>query len=146
MLTPDLILKALDNSSGIIAFALDKAYRYTYFTTLPQQIMKKSCDADIKLGDNILSFLKSPNKERVKQNFDRALAGEGFTKIEDYGDEQLQPSFWEERHLPMFNSDGQIIGLVVFGLEVGKYILKTNQLTETQNRLKLALNASKTGV
>jgi len=146
MQAPDFILKALDNSTGIIVFAMDTQYRYTYFTKSHQQIMKNIWNADIQVGDNMLAFLHSPDREKAKLNFDRALAGEHFTKVEEYGDEKLLRSFWEDRYDPILNDRGEIIGLIVFVLDISKHIVTTHQLNETQNRLKFALSASKTGV
>jgi PAS domain S-box-containing protein len=146
MQTPEPILKALDSSTGTIVFTLDKDYRYTYFTKTHQQIMKKIWNADIVVGADMLSFLQPPDREKAKHNFDRALAGEHFTKVEEYGDEKLQRSYWEDRYDPIANDAGEIIGLVVFVLDVSKHILTSHQLGEAQNRLKLALNVSKTGV
>lgn len=140
------MLKALDSSTGIIVFALDTQYRYTYFSRSHQQIMKKIWNADIQEGISMLNYLQLPDRDKAKLNFDRALSGEHFTKIEEYGDEKLLRSFWENRYDPIVNEAEEIIGVIVFVLDVSNHIITVQQLEQAQNRLKIALNASKTGI
>ena len=80
---------AIENSTGVVLFSLDRNYCYTSFSFSHQQTMKKIWGADIEMGTNMLAILKSAKPEdhaKAKENFDRALAGEHFTKIEEYGD------------------------------------------------------------
>lgn len=139
-------LSILDSSEGIIFFSLDKKYCYTFFTLSHQQTMKKIWNALIKVGDCMLDFLSPADKEKAKFNFDRAFAGEHFSRLEEYGDVKLKRSFWEDRYDPIVDSEGNVTGVIVFVLDVSTHISTKLRLEETQMRLTLALKSSRTGV
>jgi PAS domain S-box-containing protein len=137
---------AIESSSGTIIFSLDRNYCYTSFTQSHKSIMKKIWGVEIAVGDNLLGFLDVADRIRAKANFDRALAGEHFTIVEEFGDKKLFRSFWEDRYDPIEDAEGRIIGLVVLVSDISSHARTTQKLEETQTRLRLALSASKTGV
>ena len=54
------IFKAiLIDHKDIVMFALDHDFKYLGFNNGHKQIMKKFWNADIKIGDNMLSFVKN---------------------------------------------------------------------------------------
>lgn len=139
---------AIENSTGVIAFSLDRHYCYTSFTGSHFLTMKKIWNVEIAIGMNLLDLLEKLNRAdylKAKENFDRALAGEHFTKIEDYGNEN-QRLFWEDRYDPIYDEHKTIVGLVVFVIEVTERI----KLVETNNisteRLNLAVSAATIGI
>ena len=137
---------AVENSSGIIIFSLDNHYRYTSFTQSHFQVMKKIWGVEINVGDDMLSFLSKEDGEKARKNFDKALSGERFTLIEEYGNENFVRSFWENRYDPVKDENGTVIGLVVFVLDISKHIELTRNLENTQTKLKLALESGNIGV
>jgi PAS domain S-box-containing protein len=140
------IIRALESSNNIIMFSLDRNYSYTSFTRSHQITMKKLWDVDIHVGDNMLEFLPQPDKSKSKANFDRALAGERFSIVEEFGDKNLMRSFWEDRYDPIIDDNGDIIGVVVFVLDVSSMVQTSRTLQDTQTTLRLALSATRTGV
>lgn len=140
------LIQLLNQQSGIIIFSLDQNYRYTFFTQTHRLIMKKIWGVEINQGDNMLSFIASPDKEKAKANFDRALAGETFTLLEEYGDEKLHRTWWEDRYSPIKDEKGNSIGVSVFVIEVTKHLDVLQKLKDVQERLNLALRASQTGI
>lgn len=140
------LIQLLNQHSGIIIFSLDQNYRYTFFTQTHRLIMKKIWGVEINQGDNMLSFIASPDKEKAKANFDRALAGETFTLLEEYGDEKLHRTWWEDRYSPIKDKKGNSIGVSVFVIEVTKHLDVLQKLKDVQERLNLALRASQTGI
>lgn len=140
------LTRILDQHNGIIIFSLDHEYRYTFFTQSHRAIMKKIWGADIKLGDNMLEYIASPDKEKAKANFDRALAGEEFSMLEEYGDKELYRTWWEDRYSPIKNEQSIITGLSVFVIDMTQMVETSRHLTEAQERLKLALRSSNTGI
>jgi len=137
---------ALDHSSGIIIFSLDRSYCYTSFNQAHLVTMKKIWNVDIHHGDCMLDFIQSPDREKAKMNFDRALRGERFTLVEEYGDKKLYRSFWENRYDPVKDDEGNVVGLVVVVLDVSGIVEVSRRLEETQARLDLALESGKIGV
>ncbi len=139
---------AIENSTGVIAFSLDRQYRYTSFTNSHYQTMKKIWNVEIAIGVNFLDLLEKLNTSdylKAKGNFDRALAGEHFTKTEDYGD-GIQRLFWEDRYDPIYDENKNIIGLVVIVIEVTDRIELINKNAISSERLNLALNAGNIGI
>lgn len=141
-----LLSKAIENCSGIIVFALDKSYRYTAYTKSHFQVMKQIWGAEIHPGANMLQYLSPEDAAKAKHNFDRALSGERFTIVEEYGSEDLTRSFWEDRYDPMYDSEGNVSGVVVFVLDVSEHLSVAKDLMVTQKRLNLALRNGPVGV
>ncbi len=114
-----LLNAILESPKGIIIFSLDKNYQYLSFTQTHHQAMRQIWDVDIKIGENMLKYITSDNdKENAKQNFDKALKGEYFVQIEQFGDEKHFRTYWEDRYSPVFNEKHEIIGLTVFVTDI----------------------------
>ncbi len=108
----------LESPEGIIVFALDKNYCYLDFTSLHQQTMEMIWGVTIDLGDNMLECIKNTaDREKAQMNFDRALQGERFIVEEEYGDTELKRTFYEDRYGPVFDENGDIIGVSVFVID-----------------------------
>ena len=110
----------LESPQGIIVFALDNKYRYLDFTSSHKKTMKSIWGVNISRGKNMLDFIKNPDdKNKAKANFDRALKGESFILHEDYGDENLKRTFYENRYGPIFDQNKEkIIGLAVYVIDI----------------------------
>ena len=121
----------LESPEGIIVFALDTNYCYLDFTLLHKQTMKEIWGVDIEVGRNMLDYIQyEPDRKKAKKNFDRALNGEKFVLYEEYGDEKLKRTFYEDRYSPIF--DGKdTIGLAVYVIDI------TERRQEEEERLKL---------
>mgnify|MGYP007080449621 CR=1 FL=1 len=90
---PEYLSSAIESSSRVIIFSLDKNYRYTAFSSSHFQTMKKIWGVEIELGANLVEILDRINKtdaEKAKANFDRALSGESFSSG---GDPKVASSF-----------------------------------------------------
>lgn len=140
------LIKAIENSNGLIMFSLDRNYCYQAFTRSHSETMKKIWNVDIHLGANMLDFLPLPDKAKAKANFDRALQGERFSIVEEYGDKKMFRSFWEDRYEPILDENGSITGFFVFVLDVSGMVRTTRALEDTQTTLRLALEATRTGI
>lgn len=129
---------ALKNLNGIIVFSLDTAYRYTAFTDSHRMVMKHIWGAEIALGQNILEHIhREDDRNKARENFDKALRGEPLILEEEYGDESgYIRSWWENRYSPNHDEMGKIVGLTVFVLDVTrlKQIEKALQASELKYR------------
>ncbi len=127
----------LESPEGIIVFALDKNYCYLDFTSLHQQTMEMIWGVTIDLGDNMLECIKNTaDRKKAQRNFDRALQGERFSVEEEYGDTELKRTFYEDRYGPVFDENGDIMGVSVFVIDITKRkqaqeaLLESNALNE----------------
>jgi PAS domain S-box-containing protein len=141
---------AIQNSLGVIVFSLDQNYCYTSFSISHQQTMKRIWGVDITIGMNMLEILSISRPEdsmKAKANFDRALAGEHFRKIEEYGDEHFQRTFWENRYDPIYDdSKKEVIGLVVFVINISDRSLLIESIMGEGERFNLAIKAARIGI
>jgi PAS domain S-box-containing protein len=137
----ELLQSILDSPQGIIIFSLDQHYCYRAFTHSHQATMRAIWGVDIKVGDNMLDVIQEPNdRAKAKANFDRALGGEAFAIDEEYGDQALQRSFWENRYAPMYSQGGEVVGLTVFVTDISQRkaseldLKRSLELVNQQNR------------
>ncbi len=104
----------LNNSPEFVIFSLDENYKYLYFNAPHKETMKKIWGFDIALGKNMLDYISSPeDRIKAKYNFDRALKGDSFTLIEEYGDEKLERLYYENIYTPFYSNEGKVKGLTV---------------------------------
>jgi len=132
----------LIDHKDIVMFALDHDFKYLGFNNGHKQIMKKFWNADIKIGDNMLSFVKNENeRDKAKKLFNRALKGENFTIIEDYSGESAKALYWELNHSPILNADKTIKGLSVILTDKTEFIENQQKLDEIKKQLEQELKA-----
>lgn len=109
----------LESPQGIIVFALNKYYSYLDFTMSHKKIMKEIWGVDIKVGDNMLDYIKDDtDREKAKINFDRTLNGESIVLHEKYGNEKLKRTFYENRYSPVYDEKNNITGLAVYVIDI----------------------------
>jgi PAS domain S-box-containing protein len=140
---------AIESAEGVIAFSLDRDYCYTSYTSSHFETMKKIWGIEISLGSNLLELLNRLNPDdtlKAKTNFDKALAGENLTVVEEYGDKKYVRSFWENRYSPIFNEKKDIVGVVIFVLDVSNLSFLHLKVKDANDRLGLALKAAKVGI
>jgi|APTNR8051073442_1049403.scaffolds.fasta_scaffold02683_4 signal transduction histidine kinase len=114
MKNTSILSHILDCHPNLVVFALDKNYNYLYFNKLHSYIMNNIWAVDIKLGHNILDYIHIENdRDKAKRNFDRALVGENFTVVEQYGEEALERSYYKDTYFPLIDENNTVYGLCV---------------------------------
>jgi len=110
------VLRALINSPrNLVIFALDREYRYLAYNDAHRAVMKQIWNVDIHVGQNMLTDVVGENdRAKAKIQFDRALAGEHFVIIDDYGDDKYSRRSYENGYGPLKDETGAIIGLSCF--------------------------------
>lgn len=114
-----LLRSSIESPSDMIILSIDKEYRYLYFNQNHKGGMLAAYNNDVEIGMNLLDCLTSKiDKKNAKVNFDRALAGESHSTIQEYGDSQRL--YFEFRYNPIFDKDGNIIGATAFAFNITK--------------------------
>lgn len=104
----------IDCHPNLVIFALDKEYKYISFNSLHSSIMKSIWDKEIELGVSMLDYIDlEEDSIKAKANFDRALKGDTFTLIEEYGEKELDRHYYKDTYYPLLNSNKDIYGLCV---------------------------------
>ncbi len=131
----------LESPEGIVIFALDKNYCYIDFTLPHKQTMKEIWGVDIEIGGNMLDYIKfKPDREKAKKNFDKALKGEQFVFYEEYGDEKFKRTFYEGRYSPVYDENNNIIGLLVYVIDITERKQVEEKLKESEETFKGIFN------
>ena len=108
----NLLTSIFESSPEIIIFALDTNFQYLAFNKKHKEAMKQIWGKEIEIGMNILDVIGDhPDRLKAKANFERALKGESFVIVEEYGDETLSRQSWLDHWSPIKTNDGEIIGL-----------------------------------
>jgi len=116
-----LLQTIVESPDSIIIFALDTNYCYLSFTKFHKITMKQIWGADIVLGMNMLPLLTNPDdRQKAKNNFDRAIQGERFVLTEEYGDNALSRNYYEDYYSPIKDAEGNIIGVSVFVVDISE--------------------------
>jgi len=137
----------IESPKKVVIFALDKKYRYRVFNENHRLTMKNIWGADIAVGKNILDYISNPDdREKARINFDRALSGESFTLIEEYGDTELERSWYEDIYNPIIDEKGDVIGLTVFLADITARKKMEEELKESEFRFKELFNSMHSGV
>jgi PAS domain S-box-containing protein len=143
MQTYNLMQKVIDSPKDVVIFALDKEYRYLSFNKNHHATMEHIWGANIEIGKSMLSYIKYPkDRSKAKINFDRALAGESFMEIEEYGDELLERSWYESVYSPLVDLDGNVVGLTLILSDITKRkkvelaLIQAKIIAEESNRTK----------
>ncbi len=127
----------MEGPENIIAFSLDCDYNYIFFNQAHKMTMKDIWGVEIEIGRSMLEYISYPeDREAAKLNFDRALAGENFILIEEYGEEALSRNYWENIYSPIKTSNG-IIGVTVFCIDVTERKTAENLLKDSEEKLSI---------
>ncbi len=142
-LTESLLLHSvLDTPQELIFFALDLNYCYTAFTAFHKTIMKNIWGVEIEIGTNMLESISSPDdRQKAKNNFDRTLKGEHLVLEEDYGDENLLRTFYQDHYNPIKTKEGKVIGLSVLVVDQTKNKLAQEILRKSEENLSVTLQS-----
>jgi len=126
----------LESSPQVIIFALDSNYCYLAFNNKHKNVIQEIWGKEIKIGMNMLDVISShEDRNKAKANFDRALAGESLTTIEEYGDDTRPRLFWQEYYSPIYSKEGKVFGLTCFVLNITGSVQAEESLKEKEHLL-----------
>lgn len=138
----DFLRSVLDGPRGMVIFTLDKNYCYTSYSAMHASVMKKIWGVDIHVGLNMLTAIMDDlDRDKAKKNFDRALQGEYFTLVEEYGDIAHLRSFYENHYGPILDQQHQVIGLSVLVIDISQLMRNESTLRLSEEKLRSVLNS-----
>ncbi len=93
-----------------------------------------------KVGDSMLDLLvdKPESQAAVREVWARALAGEEFVEIGEFGDPSLDRRFYEMRFSVLRDADGRQIGAYQFVYDVTERLREQARLKDTEEALRQA--------
>ncbi|WP_340818388.1 PAS domain S-box protein [Methanolobus sp. WCC4] len=141
-----LLQEVIESPENVVIFALDKDYRYIAFNRNHQMTMEHIWGARIEVGDSMLDHIKSPvDAEKAKVNFDRVLAGEAFTIVEEYGDSLFDRRWYENVYSPLEDHEGNVFGLTLFLTDITERKMVEVQLQRKEMQLRTAQSIGNIG-
>jgi PAS domain S-box-containing protein len=144
--TQKILQEVIESPKEVIIFALDKNYRYITFNKNHQMTMKNIWNVEIDIGACMLDYIKeSSDKEKAKQNYDRVLAGEAFTSIEEYGDYLFERRWYENVYSPLEDEEGNVIGLTLFLTDITERKRSELELLRKEMQLRTAQSVGNVG-
>ncbi len=107
-------------------FCLDSSYRYLYYNDVHRDAVLKAWGAKINRGSSLLDMIQQQDdRDVIRCNLDRALAGETVKEIKKYGELK---NYWETLYSPMYDPDGQIAGVNVVSTNITEQKKKEEKL------------------
>ncbi len=93
-----------------------------------------------RVGDNMLDVLEHLPEEQaaVREVWRRALSGEAFTTVDDFGDPGLDRRYYEMKFNPLLREDGSLLGAYQFVFDVTERVLDQQKLREAEEKLRQA--------
>jgi signal transduction histidine kinase/CheY-like chemotaxis protein len=135
---PEAVLRAiLESPENIVIFALDREYCYLAFNENHARTMKHIWGVDIRVGDCMLDLIgRDDDRTKARQNFERALAGDSFTLIEEYGDERMHRRVYQDVYSPIRDEGGAVIGLTLYLTDITEQRSREIELEAYRTRLE----------
>lgn len=137
--TKMLLKSSIEGSKEIIMAMLDKNYRYLFFNRAHKDFMKKLYGQEPAIGQSVFEKIKhEEDRKLIKENLDRALAGESHYLIHEYGDKKK--IYFESFFSPIYNNPGEVIGATAFSRDISgrMRIEKALEASEARNKAMLS--------
>jgi len=124
-----LLQSSIECLEGVNFFSVDSHFKYLNFNAIHKQSMSYLYNQGVEIGSSILDYMTNDaDREKLKLNLDRSLAGESHISIEEYGD--AERAFYETRFNPIFADDKAIIGISVISIDITKRLIDERKVNE----------------
>src|SRR5689334_23102127 len=107
----------IDSQKEVLIFSIDRDYTYRNFNSAFKSATSNAYGTDSNNGMTMLESITSDDdRKKARANCDRALSGESHSTVEEYG--TVNPSIFQTYYNPISSAEGDVIGVVVFSLNI----------------------------
>jgi len=134
------VLADIVEETDIIVIVADRAYRLLGINRAGQDAFAKVYGARPQIGDDLRSLLsdRPHHLAQIRTYWDRALAGERFTAIDEFGDEAITRRSFEVRFSPLYGPNGRQVGAYQFAQDVTERLHEQARLQQAEEALRRA--------
>ncbi|HEY9604115.1 MAG TPA: PAS domain S-box protein, partial [Allocoleopsis sp.] len=127
--------------------ALDRNFRYIAFNSSYQAEFLKLFGREIAIGTSLIEALAHLPDSQAKwlEMWERALAGEQFTLIQEFGNSNRDRNYYEITYSSIKDKSGQLLGASHIIKNVSDRIRSEQALRDSERRLMFALSGAKAG-
>ncbi len=131
------VLAEIVEGTDIIVMVADFSHRLLGINKAGQDAFETIYGIRPRVGDDLPALLadRPHHRAQVKALWDRALSGEQFTEIDEFGDERLARRSLEVRFRPLFGPDGTRIGAYKFVQDVTERLKEQDRLRKAEAAL-----------
>ena len=136
-----LLSSIIEGSKELIA-AQDKEFKYIAFNRAYQQEFAQLFDRQVEIGTSMVEALAHLPREQAQavEIWERALAGEEFTIIREFGASTNQPNWYEINFSAVRNADGRQIGASQIVKNVTHRVRDDMALRQSEARFQAFMN------
>jgi PAS domain S-box-containing protein len=140
-------LKAIIENSDVTIYSLDKEFKYITFNSLLKNTLKEIYGLDIKVGDNVLNFLKKldPDEARNWENiYTKALSGKSIKFEKEF----KGPDFYRYTSFsinPIWENNS-IIGLSCFAHDTTEQRIAQEKLRQSEEKYRNIIETAQEGI
>lgn len=140
----NLLQSIMESPTGVSVYALDHQYRYLSFNSTHRERAKHLRGVDIAVGMNMLDQFPSEEfRNLCRREFDKVLSGHSHsaeTMEEIVIDGCLTYDYAVSYGSPIFNTDGEVVGLTIFAVNITERKRMEDRLREREAFLSTLLN------
>ncbi len=141
-LANSLLKTMLETTHEFLVFGLDRDYRYLSFNNRHAEMAKDQWGAQISIGTRILDIINNTSeRENLRGFFDRVLAGEQFSSIEEYEGDSGNVIVGKNHWAPIKKNNGEIIGILCFMQDVTENRNYIKEMLKEKNSLNQNLES-----
>ena len=131
-------LAAIVENTDVFIQVADTDYRFIAINKASADEFERIFGVRPKTGDSMLELLadKPEHQEAVRSIWARALAGESFSEIDEFGDDALERRVYEMKFSPLRDGSETITGAYQFVYDVTERLRDQARLAEAEEALR----------
>jgi PAS domain S-box-containing protein len=132
------VLVDIVESTDALIQVLDRDFRIMAINRATADAFERIFGLRPKVGDNLLGLLddRPEHRDTVKKHWGRALDGEEFTVVAEFGDPNLDRRFYETKFNSLRDRNGELVGAFQFVYDVTDRVRDQARLAEAEAHLR----------